>query len=169
MHRFASPIYTKVKTIDINYNYYPFAFAIEKVTFCAVGPGTLPQPIDAMCNFNNIDPTLIQPNCLYGSNAYYVLKELRGRSWGRILAYYLPSEVHAPDYGDPWYDKWYLPGDYIGDPPADQAALLPYIHDAAREMAGRMLTERELEITIHPVLGTTQTSTFTGLVRPSDL
>lgn len=170
MHRFNSPVYTTQKTLNIDNNWQHYALGIEQVTFCAVGPGTIPQPLHALCNFDNIDPTTIQANCVYGSNAYYQLKDLKGRSWGKsALVYYAPSVVRVPDYGAPWYNKWYLPGDYVGDPPEDQALLVPYVADAVRQLAGRMLTERELEITIRPAIGPVRTATFTGLVRPFDL
>lgn len=171
MHRFASPVYTTVKFWDSLVNQWLYyGLAIEQVTFCAVGPGTIAQPLHDKCNFGNIDPTMINDNCVYASQANYLLKEIKGRSWGKsFLVYYQPSVLMQPDYGNYWWGKWYFPGDYIGDPPVHEAHLLPYIDDAARQLTNVMLTERELEIRIHPVLGPSRAATFTGLVRPLDL
>ncbi|HEX4956398.1 MAG TPA: hypothetical protein VF017_23680 [Thermoanaerobaculia bacterium] len=171
MHRFASPVYARIQFWNsLGSQWVHFPLAIEQVTFCAVGPNPPPKPLHEQCNFDNINPTMINSFCANWTGGHYQLETMSGRSWGQsYLVYYAPSVTLQPDYGQPWYNKWYLPGDYVGDPPAGQGPLAPYLDDAARQLSAALLTQQEVEVTLHPIGGPSRSATLTRLVRPLDL
>jgi len=154
MDRWNSPIYTVArKYSDPLYGEYFYDLGIEKVTFCIVDPNnnydsTNPtHQLSNLCSFNTTSPGSLTVSCTNAGSFYYEPKEFVASQWGLPLVYHLSSvtmDATTASYPNP--NAWYWSGaDYIGDPPEEEAHLIPLIVDANKQVKDWMVKRITLE------------------------
>lgn len=176
--RWGSPVYTNRQCylLDAYGNRARCPVAVERVTFCvyettqgAYQPGNPAHKLDALCDFNNVAPGSLTVGCLAWAGFNYEVEEVRARTWGEEVAYYMPLSAYPNDNALPQSDRWFAPGTYIGDPPEGEAHLAELFGDAADQLRGAFVTKAELDYRVYDAGRPARATRLSGRVRVADL
>ncbi len=129
-----------------------YTSAIEKTTFeviCPGGPSTYNgETLDDLCDFTVNSVGQLQCSVssagVSGGSFFLSAKELEVSSWLPPNWYIRPSS--RPTDWVFQHENWYLPGDYIFDPPEDDTEGAAVIQAAARYLLPRMVQETALRL-----------------------